>query len=69
VRFQVLTALSLNMTVFWDVAPCSLVEVDRHFRGAYGLHHQGDELGQVSALFGLLLISTYFFSRVAYLSP
>jgi hypothetical protein len=26
-----------------DVAPCSMVEVYRHFRGAYCLHHQGDE--------------------------
>jgi hypothetical protein len=24
--------------VFWDVAPCSLVEIDRRFRGAYCLH-------------------------------
>jgi hypothetical protein len=28
--------------VLWDVAPCSLVEIDRRFRGAYCLHHQGD---------------------------
>jgi hypothetical protein len=40
-RFQVLTAVSMNMTVFWDVAPCSLVEIDRRFRGAYCLYHQG----------------------------
>jgi hypothetical protein len=26
--------------VFWDVAPCSLVEVYRRFRGACCLHHQ-----------------------------
>jgi hypothetical protein len=25
-RYQVLTAESMTMTVFWDVAPCSLVE-------------------------------------------
>jgi hypothetical protein len=31
------------MTAFWDIAPCSLVEVDRRFRGAYCLHYQGDE--------------------------
>jgi hypothetical protein len=23
------------LTVFWDIGPCSLVEVDRRFRGAY----------------------------------
>jgi hypothetical protein len=27
------------MTGFWDIAPCSLVEVDRRFRGVYCLHH------------------------------
>jgi hypothetical protein len=42
-RFHVLTAASMNMTVFRDVAPCSLVEVYRRFRGAYCLHYQGDE--------------------------
>jgi hypothetical protein len=26
-RFQVLTAVSMKMAVFWVVAPCSLVEV------------------------------------------
>jgi hypothetical protein len=26
--------MSMKMTVFWDVTPCSLVEVYRHFRGA-----------------------------------
>jgi hypothetical protein len=31
------------MTVFWDVAPCSLAEIDQSFRGVYCLHHQGDE--------------------------
>jgi hypothetical protein len=30
------------MAVFWVVAPCSLVEVYRHFRGACCLHHQGN---------------------------
>jgi hypothetical protein len=31
---------SQKMTVFWDVAPCSLVEIERRFRGAYCLLHQ-----------------------------
>jgi hypothetical protein len=26
-RFQVLTAASMNMTAFWDIVSCSLVEV------------------------------------------
>jgi hypothetical protein len=29
VRFQVLTAASMKMTVFWDVAPRSLVDTDQ----------------------------------------
>jgi hypothetical protein len=31
------------MTVFWNVARCSLVETDRRFRGAYCLHHLPDD--------------------------
>jgi hypothetical protein len=41
VRFQVLTAASMKMSIFWDVAPRSLVEVYRRFKGACFLHHQG----------------------------
>jgi hypothetical protein len=35
----------MKFRVFWDVAPCSLVEDERHFRGAYCLHHKGDDNG------------------------
>jgi hypothetical protein len=31
VRFRFLTAASINMTAFWDVAPCNLVDVDWRF--------------------------------------
>jgi hypothetical protein len=31
----------LNMTIIWDIVTCSLVEIDRRFRGAYCLHHRG----------------------------
>jgi hypothetical protein len=41
VRCQVLTAESMKSRVFWDVAPCIPVKVDRHFRDAYCLHHRG----------------------------
>jgi hypothetical protein len=33
----------LNMTVFWDVSPCSLVEIYRRFRCACCLHYQGSK--------------------------
>jgi hypothetical protein len=40
-RFQVLTAASMMFRiVFWDILPCKVI-VDRGFRGAYCLHHQG----------------------------
>jgi hypothetical protein len=32
---------SMKITALLDVAPCSLVGVDQHFRGAYCLHQQG----------------------------
>jgi hypothetical protein len=35
----------------YDVAPCSHVEVDRRFRGAYCLHHQGDHRPEDSKLY------------------
>jgi hypothetical protein len=34
--------LMLKVTVFWDIAPCSFVELDRSFRDAYCFHHQGN---------------------------
>jgi hypothetical protein len=42
VRFEVLKAGNTKMAVFWTVAPCSLVEVYRHFRDACCFHRQGD---------------------------
>jgi hypothetical protein len=35
--------LYLKTVVFWDVAPCSLVETDWSLRGACCLHHRGSE--------------------------
>jgi hypothetical protein len=42
VRFQVLIATRMKITVFWDIARCSLVETNRRFRCAHCLHHQDD---------------------------
>jgi hypothetical protein len=44
VIFQVITAESMKMRAFWDIASCSLVAVDRRFWSAYCFHHQGDDL-------------------------
>jgi hypothetical protein len=42
VGFEVLTAVSMKIAVFWVVAPCSLVEVYQRLRGPWCLHHKGD---------------------------
>jgi hypothetical protein len=34
--------MRLKMTAFWDTALFSLVKVDRRFRGAYCVYHQGE---------------------------
>jgi hypothetical protein len=47
VRFQVLTAASMKMAVFWVVAPCSLVEVYWRFRGACCLHQHLWNVGKL----------------------
>jgi hypothetical protein len=33
----------MKMTAFRNTASCSLLEVELRFRGAYCLHHQGDD--------------------------
>jgi hypothetical protein len=42
--FEVLTAVSTKMAVFWVVAPCSLVDVYQCFRGPCCLNHQDKTL-------------------------
>jgi hypothetical protein len=33
-RFEVLVATGMKTATFWDVAPCSVVAIDRHIRGS-----------------------------------
>jgi hypothetical protein len=40
-RFQVLTAASMKFRVFCGALLCSQTDVNRRFRGACYLHHQG----------------------------
>jgi hypothetical protein len=42
-RFQVFAVKTMKLTVFLDVAPCSLVHVNQRFRGNYSLRHNGPE--------------------------
>jgi hypothetical protein len=35
--------MSMKMAIFWDVAPCSLVDTDWCFREAYCFQHQDDK--------------------------
>lgn len=43
VRFQVHTAVTINMIIMWDVTPCTLAEIHLRFRGNFYLHLQGEE--------------------------
>jgi hypothetical protein len=36
---------SVWLTVLWDIAPCSLVQIDRRFRSAYWLHYRSGDGG------------------------
>jgi hypothetical protein len=47
--------VGIKTTVFWGVAPCSLIEVYQRFTGACCLHHQGSDDGgskSSSSLYG-----------------
>jgi hypothetical protein len=45
VGFEVLTAVAMKSSVFWDIAPCSSVKVNRRF--GYGLNLQVRRISQV----------------------
>jgi hypothetical protein len=49
-------AASMKFSVFWDAVPRSHVEVGRSFRGAYCLHHQGDDYGGSTHLWNVELL-------------
>jgi hypothetical protein len=39
--FEVLTAVVMKSTIFWDITPCSALKVNRRLGGTYHLHLQG----------------------------
>jgi hypothetical protein len=50
VGFEVLTAVSTKVAVFWVVAPCSLIEANQRFRGPCCLHHYRPDDGDSNHL-------------------
>jgi hypothetical protein len=44
--FQVLTAVVVKNSVFWDITPCSLLKVSRRFGRTYGFHLQNWRVSQ-----------------------
>jgi hypothetical protein len=49
---------SLKMIAFCDISPCSLVELERRFRGAYCLHHLST-MSQKAVIFILAAVRTW----------
>jgi hypothetical protein len=41
VGFQILTAVFMKSSIFWDITPCTPLKVNRRFGGTYRLHLQG----------------------------
>jgi hypothetical protein len=39
--FEVLRAVVMKSSIFWDIAPCGLLKIKRHFGGTYRLHLRG----------------------------
>jgi hypothetical protein len=46
VGFEVLTAVVMKNSIFWDTAPCSPLKVSRCFEGRCRLHFQGRRISQ-----------------------
>jgi hypothetical protein len=40
--YNAIYSVGMNITVLWDVVPCSFIEIDRRFRAAYFPRNQGD---------------------------
>jgi hypothetical protein len=43
VGFEILTAVVVKNTIFWDITPCIPLSVNRRFGGTYRLHLQGQK--------------------------
>jgi hypothetical protein len=41
VRFEILTAVVITISIFWDKTPCYPLKFNRRFGGTYRFHFQG----------------------------
>jgi hypothetical protein len=51
VKYELLMAVTMKCTTFWNGMPCSPVRVHQHFCGTYCLRHQSQRVSQLVALF------------------
>jgi hypothetical protein len=38
IRFEVLTAVVMKISIFWDITPCMALKINRRSGGTYRLH-------------------------------
>jgi hypothetical protein len=60
------TVASMKIIAFWDAAPCSLMEVNRHFIGAYCTYHHSPDDGaasQKAVIFRKMFIRLFLISE------
>jgi hypothetical protein len=43
-EFEILTAVVMKSSIFWDITTCGQLEVSRRFGGTYRFHLQGENL-------------------------
>jgi hypothetical protein len=56
VGFEVLTAVTMKPSIFWDITPCSQMKVNQRFGGACCLYLQGRLISRASYLLHFLLL-------------
>jgi hypothetical protein len=65
IKLKVFIALSVKITVFWNMSPCALVMVYRRFRKNYCLPHQGVRLMQRIPLYLRYQVTRYRTQNIA----
>jgi hypothetical protein len=67
VGFEVLTAVVMKSSMFWDKTPCSALKVKRRFGGTCRLHLQGRRISQARSRpcsFACHLLLRWFLARL-----